>query len=49
MTFFDPNNKPITLEQWRKTYQPYYFLGGPTHGQTLNSRNQSSRYVEAQI
>jgi hypothetical protein len=49
MTFFDPNNKPITMKQWRTTYQPYYFLGGPTYRQTLNSKNQSSRYVEAEV
>jgi hypothetical protein len=49
MKFFDPNNKPISIEEWRKTYRPYYFSGGPTYGGKLNSRNQSSRYVEAQI
>jgi hypothetical protein len=49
MTFFDPDGRPVTLDQWRTIYRPYYFLGGPTLGRRLNSRNQSSRYVEAEV
>ena len=32
-----------------KTYEPYYFLNGPTWGRRISGRNQSSRFVEDQV
>jgi hypothetical protein len=49
MTFFDEQGEVIQHQQWLETYEPYYFLGGPTYGRRVNSRNQSSRFVEDQV
>jgi hypothetical protein len=49
VTFFDEQGGPIQFQQWLKTYEPYYFLNGPTRGQRINGRNQSSRFVEDQV
>ena len=49
MTFFDEQGNPIQCQQWLNTYEPYYFLNGPTWGRRINIRNQSSRFVEDQV
>jgi len=49
MTFFDEQGNPIQCQQWLNTYEPYYFLNGPTSGRRINGRNQSSRFVEDQV
>lgn len=49
MTFYDPDGRPVGLDQWRTIYRPYYFLDGPTLPRRLNLRNQSSPYVEAEV
>lgn len=49
MTFFDEQGNPIECQQWLNTYEPYYFLNGPPWGRRINSRNQSSRFVEDQV
>ncbi len=49
MTFFDEQGKQIQCQQWLKTYKPYYFLNGSTRGQRINSRNQTSPFVESQV
>jgi hypothetical protein len=46
MVFFDERRNQIPCQQWLKVYEPYYFLGGPKRGRTINARNQSSRLVE---
>lgn len=49
MTFFDERGKVIQCPGWVATYEPYYFLGGPTFGKRINARNQSSRFVENKV
>lgn len=49
MTFFNEHGGPIPCQQWLKAYEPYYFLQGRTRGRRVNSRNQSSRFVEDQV
>lgn len=49
MTFYDRQGIPIKYEQWLQLYEPFYFLNGPTHGRRVNSRNQSSQFVENQV
>jgi len=49
MTFFDQLGNPIQCQEWLKTYEPYYFLNGPTLDRRINGRNQSSRFVEDQV
>jgi len=45
MTFFDEGGKLISATDWLKKYEDYYFLGAPI-SKRVNSRNQSSRFVE---
>jgi len=49
MMFFDPRGNSIQCGQWLRSYEPYYFLNGPTLGRRINGRNQSSRFVENQV
>src|SRR5450759_521489 len=49
MTFFDPTGNQISYHQWLTTYEPCYFLGGPTHGRRFNRGHQSSRFAENQV
>jgi len=49
MTLFDEQGNPIQCQQWLATYEPYYFLNGPTWDRRINSRNQSSRFVEDRV
>jgi hypothetical protein len=49
MKFFDDQGNQIQSQQWLKTYEPYYFIGGATWGRRINGRNQSSGFVEDQV
>jgi hypothetical protein len=49
MVFFDERGIPISCQRWLEVYEPYYFLGGPKRGRTINARNQSSRLVENEV
>lgn len=49
MNFFDERGNRIPCQQWLEVYEPYYFLGGPKWGRTINARNQSSRLVEDEV
>lgn len=48
MTFFNLSNAKITQDEWIELFEPYYFLGGPTHG-SINSGRQGSKFVEEKI
>ena len=49
VAFFDQNGSQVSYPQWRGIYEPLYFLNGPTLGRKVNSRNQSSHFVENRI
>jgi hypothetical protein len=48
MTFFDERGGQISVAEWLKKYEQYYFLPGPTW-RGVNRRNQSSRFVEDRV
>ncbi|MHB1943229.1 MAG: hypothetical protein ACYCP0_09290 [Acidiferrobacteraceae bacterium] len=48
--FFDPQGNEFRFSDWLKTYEPYYFLGGPTLRRSITRRqNQTSRLVEDKV
>lgn len=47
--YFDPDGRQISQLEWIDFYQPYYYLGGPTLGRSINQRNQSCELVERKI
>jgi hypothetical protein len=49
MTFFDPTGNQLSYHQWLTTYEPCYFIGGPTHGGCFSGGYQSSRFVEGEV
>ncbi len=49
MTFFDEQGNPIQYQEWLKTYEPYYFLNGPTQGNRITGQRQTSLFVENQV
>src|SRR5258708_4837356 len=49
MIFFDNQGNQIQCQEWLMTYEPYYFLSGPTLQPRINGRNQSSPFVENQV
>lgn len=49
MTFYNQDGQEIDQETWINTYEPYYFLNGPTLNRRISGRNQSSQYVEDRI
>jgi hypothetical protein len=49
MKFYDEGGNRIGCQEWLATYEPYYFLDGPTQGRRITRRNQTSRLVESQV
>jgi hypothetical protein len=43
MPFFDQQGNSIQSQQWLKTYEPYYFLGGPKLSRKIDGRNKTGR------
>ncbi len=46
--FFDPRGQSLDLTSWCDLYGSYYFLNGPKWGRKINSRNQTSPFVESE-
>jgi hypothetical protein len=49
MMFFDPHGNPISSQQWLNTYEPAYFICGPTFPPWFDCRSQTSRHVETEV
>jgi hypothetical protein len=49
MKCFDEHGNQIQYQQWLKTYEPYYFLNGPTRGNRITSQRQTSPFVENRV
>jgi hypothetical protein len=49
MKFFDEGGNRIGYQEWLATYEPYYFLNGPTLSRRITRRNQTSRLVESRV
>jgi hypothetical protein len=47
MSFFAQTGELLSKQEWLRTFEPGYFLNGPTFG--LRRLNQSSPFVEARI
>lgn len=48
MTFYDQDNQKISQPKWVESFEPYYFLNGPTYG-SINRGRQGSKFVENEI
>lgn len=46
--FFDPKGQSLDLTSWCDLYGSYYFLNAPKRGRKINSRNQTSPFVESE-